>query len=79
LSWGLSLWLYPQIADPGFGPKLTAHGSSNPSTRLIMHTTRTGYSRLLTLTASIFTCLSLHAQNTTDDYGNTPATAAAVT
>ncbi len=44
-----------------------------------MHTTRTRYSRLLTLTASILSCLSLHAQNTTDDYGNTPATAAAVT
>lgn len=45
-----------------------------------MHTTRTRYSRLLAFTASFFACLSLHAQNTTaDDYGNTPATAAAVT
>ncbi|WP_395752286.1 choice-of-anchor D domain-containing protein [Prosthecobacter sp.] len=45
-----------------------------------MHTIRPRYFRLLTFTASLLACLGLRAQNTTsDDYGNTTATAAAVT
>jgi hypothetical protein len=48
--------------------------------RLTMHTNQTRCSLLLAFMAAFFAGLSLHAQNTTtDDYGNTTSTAAAVT